>query len=59
MLRLRLCPPRDTNQKDMFQYKELETCTHVFLRHIAIAPPLTAPYNRPYKVVGAAECLKL
>ena len=31
MLRLRLSPPRDTNQKDTFQYKELDTCSHVFL----------------------------
>ena len=45
MSRLRLCPPRDTPQKDILQYKELETCSHVFLQRIAIAPPLTAPYN--------------
>ena len=38
MSRFRLSPPRDTNKNDMFQYK-------VFLRHIAIAPPLTAPYE--------------
>ena len=34
------------------QYKEIETCTHVFLRRIAIAPPLTALYDGPYKVVA-------
>ena len=51
MSRLRLCPPRDTHQKNIFQYKELDTCTHVFLRRIAIAPPLTAPYDGPYKVI--------
>ena len=52
MSRLRLSPPRATNQKDTFQYKELDTCSHVFLRRIAIAPPLTAPYDGPYKVVA-------
>ena len=52
MSRLRLCPPRDTQQTNIFQYKEIETCTHVFLRRIAIAPPLTAPYVGPYKVVA-------
>ena len=52
MSRLRLCPPRDTQQNNIFQYKETATCTHVFLRRIAIAPPLTAPYERPYKVVA-------
>ena len=50
--RLRLCPPRDTQQTNIFQYKEIATCTHVFLRRIAIAPPLTAPYDGPYKVVA-------
>ena len=52
MSHLRLCPPRETHQTNIFQYKEIETCTHVFLRRIAIAPPLTAPYNGPYKVVA-------
>ena len=49
---LLLSPPRDTNKKDTFQYKELDTCSHVFLRRIAIAQPLTAPYDGPYKVVA-------
>ena len=52
MSRLQLSPPRYTHQKDMFQYKELDTCSHVFLRRIAIAPPLTAPYDGPYKFVA-------
>ena len=52
MSRLRLCPPRDTQQNNIFQYKEIATCTHVFLRRIAIAPPLTAPYDGPYKDVA-------
>ena len=32
MSRLRLCPPRDTHQKNIFQYKKIDTCTHVFLQ---------------------------
>ena len=52
MLRLWLCPLSDTIQKDMFQYKELKACSHVFLRRIAIATPLTAPYDGPYKVIS-------
>ena len=51
MSRLRLCPPRDSTQNNIFQYKEIDTCSHVFLRQIAIAPPLTAPYDSPYKVI--------
>ena len=51
MSRLRLCQPRDSTQNNIFQYKEIDTCSHVFLRRIAIAPPLTAPYDGPYKVI--------
>ena len=52
MSRLQLCPPLDTVQKDMFQYKKLNTCSHVYLRQVAIALPLTAPYDGPYKVIS-------
>ena len=52
MLRYWLSPPRDTHQKNMFQYKELYTCSDGFLQRIAIAQPLTAPYDGPYKVVA-------
>ena len=52
MSRFQLSPPRETNQKDMFQYKELDTCSHVFLRRITIAPLMNAPYDGPYKVVA-------
>ena len=41
-----------SQQHNIFQFKEIATCTHVFLRRIAIAPPLTAPYDGPYKVVA-------
>ena len=51
MSRLHLCPPRDSPQNNIFQYKEIDTCSHVFLRRIAIAPPLTAPYDSQYKVI--------
>ena len=51
MSHLRLCPPRDSIRNNIFQYKEIDTCSHVFLQRIAIAPPLTAPYDGPYKVI--------
>ena len=51
MSRLRLCPPRDSTQNNIFQYKGIDTYSHVFLRRIAIALPLTAPYDGPYKVI--------
>ena len=30
MSRLPLCPPRDTQQHNIFQFKEIASCTHVF-----------------------------
>ena len=51
MSRLCLCSLRDSTQNSIFQYKEIDTCSHVFLRRITIASPLTAPYNGPYKVI--------
>ena len=51
MTRLRLCPPHDSPQNNIFQYKEIDTCSHVFLRRITIAPPLTTLYDGPYKVI--------
>ena len=58
MSRFRLSPPQDTNQKDTFQYKELDTCSHVLLRRIAVAPLLTAPYDRIWSSLGVVEYLK-
>ena len=55
MSRLRLCPQRDTHQKNIFQYKEIDTCTHVFLRQIAIALPLTAPYDGSYNFIVRSD----
>ena len=53
MSRLRVSPPRDTNQKDTFQYKELDTSfLRMMCRRITIGPPLTSPYDGPYKVVA-------
>ena len=52
MSRLRLSPPRDTNQKDMFNIRSSTYVHMYFLRRIAIAPLLTAPYDGPYKVVA-------
>lgn len=34
-----------------FVQKTLESCTHVFVRSGAIKPPLTPPYDGPYRVI--------
>ena len=51
MSHLRLCPPRHSTQNNIFQFKEIDRCSHVFLLRIAIAPPLAAPYDGPYKII--------
>lgn len=38
-------------QKSIFVYKELKTCTHVFLHKDQVKKPLKRPYGRPYKVL--------
>lgn len=37
--------------RKIFVQKDLHTCTHVFLRNDAVSPPLTPPYNGPFKVL--------
>ena len=49
MSRLRLSPRATYIKKTC---SNIRSSTHVFLWRIAIAPPLTAPYDGPYKVVA-------
>lgn len=47
-------PVESTNHdtcRKIFVQKDLQTCTHVFMRNDAVSPPLTPSYNGPYKVV--------
>lgn len=37
-------------KKRAFYFKDLATCTHVFLRNDAVKQPLERPYSGPYKV---------
>lgn len=38
-------------RRKIFVQKDLSICTHVFVRNDAVSPPLTPPYNGPYKVL--------
>ena len=51
MSRLCLYPPGDSPQNNIFQYKKIDTCSHVFLATNRNCTPLTAPYDGPYKVI--------
>lgn len=38
-----------------FVYKDLATCTHVFVRNDTVRSPLTPPYDGPYEVLQRRE----
>lgn len=43
-----------------FIHKDLQTCTHVFLRVDYVKKPLTPPYDGPYKVIARqGKCYKI
>jgi hypothetical protein len=48
---LRPTPTSSHGNKQIFAFRDLETCSHVFLRHDAVKPPLQPAYDGPYKVL--------
>ncbi|XP_069358845.1 uncharacterized protein [Maniola hyperantus] len=42
---------RSPATRSTFIYKDLATCTHVFVRNDTVRPPLTPPYDGPYQVL--------
>jgi hypothetical protein len=48
---LRPTPTSSHGNKQIFTFRNLETCSHVFLRHDAVKPPLQPAYDGPYKVL--------
>ena len=51
MRQLRAQPTAHHIKPRLFQYKDLQSCSHVFIREDAVKKPLQAPYNGPYKVM--------
>lgn len=50
MSTLQPVPPR-SSQRKTFVSQDLADCTHVFIRVDAVHPPLTQPYQGPYRVL--------
>lgn len=48
-------PKRERNQSKIFVHRELENCSHVFVRCDKIAKPLTPPYTGPFEVLERNE----
>ena len=46
---------RRPSQTSTFVHKDLNQCTHVFVRHDAIKPPLQPTYDGPFKVIDRKE----
>ena len=52
-----LCPKATSNhsKRPVFIFKELQKCSHVFLRVDAVKPSLHTPYTGPYEVVKRSD----
>ena len=51
MVKIKPVPVAHRYKKRAFSFKELHTCTHVFLRVAAVKRPLERPYTGPHKVL--------
>lgn len=49
---IRPIPTRNRSTKPVYMPADLQTCSHVFLRHDAIRKSLQPPYDGPYKVLA-------
>lgn len=51
MRMLRPTPAAQHNKPRPFRHKDMDTCTHVFIRSDHVKKPLEPPYRGPYKVL--------
>jgi cleavage and polyadenylation specificity factor subunit 1 len=50
--RLKPIPHRHKDHRKIFVFKELDNCTHVFIRNDMVRKPLTPSYDGPYRVLN-------
>lgn len=43
------------SNRSIFVHKDLESCTHVFVRNDAIRKPLEQPYSGPYRIIKRTD----
>ncbi|UYV66080.1 hypothetical protein LAZ67_4000089 [Cordylochernes scorpioides] len=55
MNRIRPQPTRRTNQNNIFSHKDLDTCSHVFVRKDFVKRALSPPYEGPFPVVSRSS----
>ncbi|XP_067118351.1 uncharacterized protein [Centruroides vittatus] len=48
-------PTRCNGTKKIFVPQDLQRCTHVFVRHDAVRPPLQLPFDGPFPVLQHAD----
>lgn len=49
------CERKEATSLKPFVYKDLATCTHVYVRNDTVRSPLTPPYDGPYEVLERHE----
>jgi transposase InsO family protein len=55
LAKFRPVQPTHHGQHAVFVFRDLATCSHVFVRHDAVRTPLQQPYDGPYEVISRQD----